>query len=164
MAEQIGIVAGIEDGGCAQVLTDRKNACGGCHTEHGGACRSCLAGAKIQIRVANHLGAQKGDVIKFKLRSADFFKGALILYIMPVLALIFGALTGAWIGEQIDWQQTSGAILGSAAGLIAAVIILVRLDRGNWARGRLAPRMTSVLSSEKSAIPHVPDRGTVAGG
>ncbi len=157
MVEQIGIVVGIEGDDWVQVLTDRKNACGGCSSGRGDACRSCLAGAKMQIRVANHLGAQKGDVVRFALRSSDFFKGALMLYIMPVLVLMFGALTGAWIGGLIGWQQTSGAILGSAAGLAVAVYLLVRLDRGQWARRRLAPRMTAVWSSHRSVMSRAPN-------
>jgi sigma-E factor negative regulatory protein RseC len=153
MAEQIGIVSGIEPGGWAHVLTDRKNACGGCHSDHGGGCRSCLAGAKMQIRVANHLGAHKGDVVKFTLRSTDFFKGAFLLYILPVIALMIGALSGYSIGPQIGWEPTSGAIAGSVLGLAAAVCLLVRMDRSQWVRRRLSPTMTSILSSEVSSTP-----------
>ena len=62
MAEHIGIVIKKESDRYAQVVTDRKGACGGCQsTPHG--CRSCLASAKMESRVANPLGAQAGDLV-----------------------------------------------------------------------------------------------------
>jgi sigma-E factor negative regulatory protein RseC len=149
MAEQIGIVTEIDPGGWARVLTDRKGACGGCHTSHGGGCRSCLAGAKFESRVTNPLGAKPGDVVKVSLRSRDFFKGAAMLYLLPVVALLVGALAGAWMGELIGWAQTPGGILGAVIGIGLAALFLVRVDRSRIAKSSLIPAVVEVLSSEK---------------
>jgi sigma-E factor negative regulatory protein RseC len=153
MAEQIGIVTEIDPGGWARVLTDRKGACGGCHTNQGGGCRSCLAGAKFESRVTNPLGAKPGDVVKVSLRSRDFFKGAAMLYLFPVVALLVGALTGAWIAGLVGLEPTAGGILGAVAGIGVAGLILVRLDRSRIAKSSLIPAVVEVLSSEKSSSP-----------
>ena len=56
----------------AQVVTDRKGACGGCQSSPGG-CRSCLTGAKMESRVANPVSAEPGDLVKVHLSSTNLF-------------------------------------------------------------------------------------------
>jgi sigma-E factor negative regulatory protein RseC len=148
MAEQIGIVTEIDPGGWARVLTDRKGACGGCHSDLGGGCRSCLAGAKFESRVTNPLGAKPGDIVKVSLRSRDFFKGAVMLYLFPVVALLVGALTGSWILEMVGLPPTTGGILGALVGVCIAALFLVRLDRSRIAKSSLIPSVVEVLSSD----------------
>jgi sigma-E factor negative regulatory protein RseC len=148
MAVQIGIVSEIDPGGWARVLTDRKGACGGCHSDHGGGCRSCLAGAKFESRVTNPLGAKPGDVVKVSLRSRDFFKGAAMLYLFPVAALMVGALTGSWVSRLVGLLPTVGGILGALVGVCIAALLLVRLDRSRIANSSLIPSVVEILSSD----------------
>lgn len=150
MAEQIGIITGIEPDGWARVLSDRKGACGGCHSGHDG-CRSCLAGSKFESRVTNAVGAQPGDLVKVRLNSGSFYKGAALLYLLPIVALMIGALSGAWGAEQIGWQQTTGAVSGAAAGIGIAILILTRLDRSRSARHSLTPTIVEILSAGSSS-------------
>jgi sigma-E factor negative regulatory protein RseC len=144
MAEQIGIITAIDPGGWAKVLSDRKGACGGCHPGHGG-CRSCLAGSKFESRVTNTIGAQPGDLVKVRLNSSNFFRGAALLYLLPIVALVIGAFLGAWGGGQIGWQQTTGAVLGAFTGIGIAILILIRLDRSRSARRSLTPTIVEIL-------------------
>jgi len=122
MAGQIGVVTGIDPDGWTRVLTDRRGACGGCHSGNGGGCRSCLAGAKFESRVPNPMGAKQGDLVKVCMDSKNFFKGAALLYLLPVAALMVGALAGVWLAGQIGWQETTGGVLGAIAGLGIAVL------------------------------------------
>lgn len=149
MAEQIGIITGIAPDGLARVLSDRKGACGGCHSGHGG-CRSCLAGSKFESRVTNTVGAQPGDIVKVRLNSSSFFKGAALLYLLPIAALMIGAFSGTWGAGKIGWQQTTGAILGAIAGIGIAGLLLIRLDRSQSARRSLTPSIVEILSDGSS--------------
>jgi len=116
MAEHIGIVIKKESDRYAQVVTDRKGACGGCQsTPHG--CRSCLASAKMESRVANPLGAQPGDLVKVHLSSSGLFTGAAILYLLPILGLMLGAFMGIWASTALGLSESLGSIVGAAAGL-----------------------------------------------
>ena len=150
MAEQIGIITGIEPDGWARVLSDRKGACGGCHSGHDG-CRSCLAGSKFESRVTNAVGAQPGDLVKVRLNSRSFYKGAALLYLLPIVVLMIGALSGAWGAEQIGWPQTTGAVSGAAAGIGIAILILIQLDRSQSARRTLTPAIVEILSAGSSS-------------
>jgi sigma-E factor negative regulatory protein RseC len=152
MAEQIGIVTQVDPGGWVRVITDRKDACGGCHTDQGAGCRSCLTGSKFESRAINAAGAQQGDIVKISISSKDFFTGAAVLYLMPVTALLIGALGGTWAAVRFGWPVTAGAILGAVAGLVLSVLILIRLDRSPSVNRRLTPTVVDVLASGPAAL------------
>ena len=151
MAEQIGMVTRVDPGGWVSVLTDRKGACGGCHSGHGGGCHSCLAGAKFESRATNPVGARQGDIVKVSMPSGDFFKGAAMLYLLPVAALLVGALVGTWISGRFGWSATVGAISGAVAGIGLAVVFLILFDRSATVRSRLTPKVVEVLISAQSS-------------
>lgn len=153
MAELIGIVTGVDPGGWARVLTDRKGGCGGCHSGDGGGCQSCLSGSnsKFESRVSNPLGAQPGDVVKIAIRSQDLFKGAAVLYLVPAAALLIGAMAGGWLAGRMGWTATSGNVLGAIAGIMAAVLFLIVMDRSHSARRRFSPAVVEILASGKHA-------------
>ena len=77
--------------------------------------------------------------------SSNFFRGAALLYLLPIVALVIGAFLGAWGGGQIGWQQTTGAVLGAIAGIGIAVLVLIRLDRSQSARRSLTPAIVEIL-------------------
>jgi sigma-E factor negative regulatory protein RseC len=149
MVEQIGMVIRTEPGGWASVQTDRKSACGGCHSGPGGGCHGCLAGAKFVSRVSNPVGAKPGDVVKIAMRSEDLFKGAIMLYVLPIVTLLIGAFTGNWAAGLIGWPPVAGSILGAFTGFGIAVFLLSWIDRSKWTRQRLTPTVLGVVASDK---------------
>jgi sigma-E factor negative regulatory protein RseC len=148
MSEQMAIVIETGPDGVARILSDRKGGCGGCHPGSGG-CQSCLTGAKMETRAANPLGAKAGDVVKVSIASREVFKGAAILYIMPVVALLAGAVGGDWFGARMGWPASAGAVAGALIGLIVALAVVVLLDRSSYAKRRLMPTITDVVTVGK---------------
>jgi sigma-E factor negative regulatory protein RseC len=145
MAEHIGIVIKTEPNNFAQVLTDRKGACGGCQsTPH--SCQSCLASAKMESRVANPLGAEPGDLVKVFLSSSNLYTGAAILYLLPILGLLLGAFIGIWASTTLGLSKSLGSIGGAAAGLCLGYVSVIGLDRSPRIRRRIMPTITAVLT------------------
>ena len=144
MAEHIGTVVKKESNRYAQVVTDRKGACGGCQsTPHG--CRSCLASAKMESRVTNPLDAEPGDLVKVHLSSASLFTGAAILYLLPILGLLLGAFMGVWASTVYGMTELFGSIGGAAAGLSIGYAAVIVLDRSPCIRRRIMPTITAIL-------------------
>jgi sigma-E factor negative regulatory protein RseC len=150
MADRIGLVIGNENDGRARIIIDRKGACGGCHTT-GSGCRSCLSSAKMESLVLNPVGARSGDIVQVSLKSGNLLIGAALLYVLPVLALLGGALIGSAESSVAGWDGTSATVLGGGAGLAIGFGLVMGLDRCTWVRRRLAPRITAVLVSESSS-------------
>ena len=147
MAEHIGIVKEIEGDGFARVLTDRKGACSGCESNPAG-CRSCLTSAKMESRVANPVGARTGDVVKVELATRELFTGAAILYLLPVITLLAGALGGTGAAPALGWSELTGGLAGAAVGMILGYLVVIALDCNAAVRRRLMPRITNVVSAK----------------
>lgn len=99
--EQQVRVQKILDDGTAQVVLSRQNACSGdCHK-----CSGCGAvGQTLTVIAQNPIGACVGDGVIIRSKTAPVMKGALVLYILPLLLFFLGYALGAawglgaWIG------------------------------------------------------------------
>jgi len=151
MAEQIGIVRDTVGIGRARVVTDRRGACSGCQSGSG-ACQSCLASAKLESNVINLLGAQTGDVVKIALPTTTLYKGAAILYLLPIAGLIAGAFAGLWIASVLGWGDTAGTVLGAMLGLGAGMGGVIRLGRSRKLSQELTPTITAILAGSESSL------------
>jgi sigma-E factor negative regulatory protein RseC len=153
MADQTGIVIRNENDGLARVLTDRRGACGGCHTGPG-QCRSCLTSARLESQVANPLGAAVGDVVKVSLPQANLFKGAAMTYLLPIAALILGAAFGLLLGSAWGWTD-AGPVMGGLGGLALGFWAVVRLGRGANLSRQMRPVITAVVrTTDQTEKPH----------
>lgn len=145
MADNIGIVIKTEADHFAQVVIDRKSACGGCQPT-GGGCRSCLVSAKIQSRIANPVSAKAGDLVKIHLSSANLFSGAAILYLIPILGLLIGAFTGVWASAALGLVDSFGSIGGALSGLAVGFTVMIILGRRPGIRQRIMPSITQIVA------------------
>ena len=148
MAERIGLVLHRLDNGMAEVVTDRKNACGGCEHSHG--CRSCLTSAKMVATVKNPVGADQGDVVSIYLKETALWTGAVFLYIIPVLWLLAGAFVGASIGGNWEIGETGAAILVGLLGLALGFMMTMAVTRFSSFGPKLVPQITRIVERAKT--------------
>ncbi len=146
MSTNIGIVLENNSDGFANIKTNRSGACGGCDSSSGH-CHSCLANSQIISRVANPINAKPGETVRVELDSKEVFKGAAVLYLLPVLTLMSGAFAGPGIGSYIGLSDAAGSVIFSLVGLLFGLFLVKLFDRSNWARRKLSPTITSVISS-----------------
>jgi sigma-E factor negative regulatory protein RseC len=86
--EEIGIVQGIE-GVIAKVHVERKSVCDQC-TE--GKCKLTEGGALIEA--FNRVKAQEGQKVRVVFKPYTYVRGSILIYGVPTLALIVGAVLG----------------------------------------------------------------------
>jgi positive regulator of sigma E activity len=111
----IGRVESIE-GRRALVLVDRTNC---------GKCRACgmLANSKqekVEYDVHNRLGAKPGDEVTLRLASGKLFHAYLIVFGLPVVAMIVAYLLGAFALAPLLGIATEGT--GVALALLAGFL------------------------------------------
>lgn len=87
MVEEIGTVKSI-DGVMATVEVVRKSMCDGCTA----ACRE--EDELMEIDALNEAGAEVGQTVKVSVKSLTYLKGTMIVYALPALALVLGAVIG----------------------------------------------------------------------
>jgi len=95
----------------AQVEVERKSACRAC-----GLCS--MRGKNTMIAEAdNSIGAKLGERVRIEIPSSVILKGALLFYILPLVALILGMA----LGIKITNLQTGGLILGFSFFILSFV-------------------------------------------
>lgn len=144
MSTTIGIVLDNNGNGFAHIKTNRSGACGGCDSGSGH-CHSCLANSQIISRVANPINAKPGETVRVELDSKEIFKGAAVLYLLPVLTLLVGAFVGSGIGGYIGLGDSTGSVIFSLVGLLLGLFLVKLFDRSNWAKRKLSPTIARVI-------------------
>jgi sigma-E factor negative regulatory protein RseC len=120
MIEEEGVVAEIE-GDIARVAILTKSACEQC-----AASGVCHPGDQEYLEAANPLGAKKGQKVKVVLAPQVYLKASIILYGIPMAALIAGAIIGKNISIRYVGEQNSDLwafIAGMACMLVSFLFI-----------------------------------------
>jgi sigma-E factor negative regulatory protein RseC len=124
--EEVGVVKSIE-GNTAKVLVARKSICGQCKA---GTCHMAEDGAEMEA--VNAVGAKVGQRVRVSLEQNSYLKNVLMVYGLPMIALIGGAVLGkevfAPMFEAMDPDIVS-AMFGFGALLLS--IVFVKL----WSKG-----------------------------
>ncbi|MEW6213590.1 MAG: SoxR reducing system RseC family protein [Nitrospirota bacterium] len=117
--EEIGVIKSIE-GVIARVSVPRKSACDGCTV---GICKPDEQ--SMEIEALNPVKARVGQRVKVVMKPYTYLKGSLIVYGIPAIALITGAVLGKEIFSyyfNIDPDIVS-AIFGFGAFAISFIAI-----------------------------------------
>ncbi|MBQ6403941.1 MAG: SoxR reducing system RseC family protein [Oscillospiraceae bacterium] len=114
---QEAIVTKLLPNGMAEVAVTRTTACGG----NCGSCESCIFQSELKTGAKNLIDAKPGQRVLIESRSSKIYGAALLVYIMPLLLLLFGFALATFLG----WSEGAAiamSFLGLAVG--AAVIVL----------------------------------------
>ena len=114
MIEEEGIVAEIE-GDIAKVAVLKKSACEQC-----AASGVCHPGDQEYLEASNPLGAKKGQKVKIVLAPQIYLKASIILYGIPMAALIAGAIVAKNLALKAGAQNSDLWAFG--AGMICLFI------------------------------------------
>lgn len=126
------------NGGMAKVVFKRSKACGDCH-----ACASFGDGESI-IELENTLGAKAGERVVIELHPGGVFKSSLILYGIPLVALLLGVLLGSRISD------LAAALMGIGAAAISLMIIRL-FDKGFEKKACFKPEMKRIVPPSENS-------------
>jgi sigma-E factor negative regulatory protein RseC len=118
MATKKGIVEKTENG-FAWVKAARKSACGTCASKS--SCGFIDGGSQMLVKTTNTIGATKGDSVEFHMASELSLKCMFIIYIIPVLGLLIGALSAAPLADFLGLNATIGMVVFTLLFFVLAV-------------------------------------------
>ena len=147
MAQKTGRVSSIEKDGWAMVVTEKGDACNNCESAQ--FCHSLADCSRMETRVLNRANARVGDRVTISLSSSSVFKSAMILYILPTLSLILGAIIGSGLHNYLGIGETGAAILFGFAGLILGFTIAGLISKRQTAGSKLTPVITRIIKPTK---------------
>jgi len=100
---------------------------------------------EMLIEVANELQAKAGDHVEINVPTRALLKLSLIVYFLPVAALIIGAYAGGALAQSFHVQSNLASIMAGGFAMVIAFCVLKRLDRTAQASGEYYPRITRIL-------------------
>jgi sigma-E factor negative regulatory protein RseC len=99
MSQEMGKVTNASKNGWATVVTERKDACHSCGASQ--FCHALANCAKLETKALNKAGAGVDDLVAVHLSSHTVLKGALVLYLIPALGLLTGAVAGTGFSTKL---------------------------------------------------------------
>ena len=137
MSIEKGIVEKVEND-FAYVRAQRKSACGGCASRsHCSSLHS--SGNTMLVKTSNTLKAKKGETVSFQINSGTLLKYTFIIYIVPVLGLLLGALSAGRLANIIGMNNALALVVFTLTGLGAAVYFSRLIIRKNSSNSELIP-------------------------
>ena len=134
----------------AMVSVQPSSACATCDSRD--AC-DVLSDRDILIEVANDIDAKIDDLVEISVSTHSLLKLSLLIYLLPVAALIVGACAGGTWARFFHMQSGLASILGGVFAMCITFLVLKRLNRAAESKGEYSPRMTRILVSAPSARP-----------
>lgn len=119
--EDIGIVVTTQ-GDMAKVLVQKRGVCEACPAI--GTCKPSDEG--MEFEALNPIRAKAGQTVKISLRPEAYLKGTMLLYGLPLLSLICGAILGKNLGE-LYFKGLNSDLLASIFGFGALAISFIAI-------------------------------------
>lgn len=121
--------------------------------QKGGSCAACDnrtschidSDRPLFIEVDNEMGARAGDRVELSMPTASLLKLSFLVYMVPVLALVIGAILGAECAEPLAISSTLASLMAGGTTLAVSFVFLKRLDRSVRRKPEYQPRLTKIL-------------------
>ena len=156
MLEEEGVVLAV-NGNIAEVTTRKKSACGNCAARNG--CGTSLVESLFpartrSFRAHNGVQARKGDRVVIGLDESALQTASLLIYLVPLLGLIGGALLGTWLGT--DGHGELSSILGGIGGFFISLAAVRRYSDILARKQAFQARVLRVIAPGSLAVPLEP--------
>lgn len=136
MLEECGVIVKTHDN-FAWVQFQRHSLCTHCHTS--GGCGSAsihhlLGPQYTEVKIPNLLAAQVGDTVVVGLEERALLRGAMLLYLLPLVCMVIGAIgyeiLGAYTGLPANDLITAvSSFLGLSVGIVWASVLSAKFSK-----------------------------------
>ncbi len=122
--EEVGVVKEIN--GIRAMISVRKQAsCGSCP---GATLCQTLGADEALMEADNHVDARVGDTVKVVFRSSNYLKGTMLVYGLPSLMLLVGALLGKqYLSRFFPGADSEILSAGSGFGFLVITFLAIKL-------------------------------------
>ena len=136
---QEAIITNIREDGLAEVVVERLGICGGDCSQ----CDECRYENLMKSVVQNPIGARRGQHVMIETPTMGVFKGALAIYILPLVMLFIGYLAADALGLG-EALCIVAAFAAAALGVVTAMLI----SRARHSADPTPTRIVSVIEDQ----------------
>jgi len=114
----------------AVLQTSRRGICDTCAQKSECSFESALGkDVPEQVVAKNPIKARPGDLVEFDLEGRAELKLSFLVWIVPLIGLVAGAIIGAALHQRIGLAADPAAFIGALAGFIVFFLPLIAYDR-----------------------------------
>ena len=147
MIEEIGTVVELRGKNIAVVMCKKSSLCENCATHS-----NCMIGDDDRTRLIetqNSLAASIGDQVLIATTTKSFLQSSFLLYIVPLIALVIGAVAGKLVGENLDTGLDPN-LLSAIFGVFFMIgsFVLLRVGSSALTQDSYMPKIVAILRDE----------------
>lgn len=116
-------------GGIATVKITPKGACPDSHA--GCPVRALAEGREFTTKAENPINAQPGQKVIIEIESPHFYKGLILVFVLPLALLFIGYMVGIFIARQIDRQEEPFGYIFMGVGFISSFFLMARYGKNS---------------------------------
>ncbi len=151
MIEEHGTVIELKGKHVAAVLCQKSSFCRNCASME-----ACEVGSDNKSKIVeahNAIGAQVGDKVKLATSTRNFLQSSFLLYVVPLVALLIGAVAGNLLGERLAGIDPNllSAIMGTA--FLVGAFLVIRVGSKAIPKENYMPRIVEIIPLDD----HLPD-------
>ena len=109
-------------------------------------CGVCPGDNAMVVAVQNPIDASVGQRVAFEIQEANMLMAAFVVYILPLLALMVGAISGGILAKNLGQDVLAFQIGGGIMFFAVAVVYMKRYDRAVKKNDQLLPVITKILN------------------
>lgn len=128
----------------AKVKMQRHSSCAGCN-----ACKMGATEKPIELEALNPLMAKEGDWVEVEMDNQHVLSAAFMMYMIPLLFLIFGVLVGHVFLEAIGIGEFQELLTAIIAFLFTALayLILNRSEKKKSFKEKMLPQIVDIVDT-----------------
>jgi len=147
MIEEVGTVVELKSKMIAVVMCTKSSLCENCATNG-----NCALGDDDNTRlieVHNLLGAEVGEQVRIATTTKSFLQSSFLLYIVPLIALVIGAIAGMLVGEAIP-AGIDPNLLSAIFGVffMSGSFVILRVGSSVLNKESYMPKIIEILKEE----------------
>lgn len=129
--------------GTAVIKTKQSHACESCSAKSG--CHSLGGGSEeMEVEVINPVGADVGDTVVIAFETGNLIKLASLVYILPIISMIAGAVLGRKLGPGWGWNPDNAAVFLCFVCLGASFLIIKATGKKMAAQSNYRPKIIRI--------------------
>ncbi|HIA07803.1 MAG TPA: Fis family transcriptional regulator [Chromatiaceae bacterium] len=143
MIEEQALVIAVEKGAVV-VQTQRASTCGSCATKQGCGTSALAKGmgkGYTELRVVSDLDVNVGDTVILAIDESSLLKGAVFVYLLPLIAMILGGITGDYCANLFALNSEWLSIVFGVAGLVGSLLLIRLNPYAHRFQQQIQPRM-----------------------
>jgi len=148
MIEEVGTVVELKGKHTAVVMCQKSSLCENCATNG-----HCVLGDDDKTRfidVQNSLGATVGENVRIATSTKSFLQSSFLLYIVPLIALVIGAIVGKLTGENFATGLDPN-LLSAVFGVFFMIgsFVVIRVGSTALDQESYMPKIVAILLDEE---------------